>query len=234
MEGFLKRTVLLTWCFSAFVVTSCQSSQNNNIEIERPMSEQRIFKAIDLNDGKEVENLLSMGMDLEQTNTEGQTPLLFATYLQRNEIALFLMKAGANVNAQDKILNSPFLYAGAEGNLEIVTAALKQGADFTIFNRYGGTALIPAAEKGHLEMVRLLVNTPNFPIDHVNRLGWTAIMEAVVLSDGGSVHVEIVKSLIAGGVDVNIPDSKGVTALAHARARGFHEMVALLENAGAR
>lgn len=234
MEGFLKRTVLLTWCFSAFVVTSCQSSQNNNIEIERPMSEQRIFKAIDLNDGKEVENLLSMGMDLEQTNTEGQTPLLFATYLQRNEIALLLMKAGANVNAQDKILNSPFLYAGAEGNLEIVTAALKQGADFTIFNRYGGTALIPAAEKGHLEMVRLLVNTPNFPIDHVNRLGWTAIMEAVVLSDGGSVHVEIVKSLIAGGVDVNIPDSKGVTALAHARVRGFHEMVALLENAGAR
>lgn len=223
---------MITLIMSTFVFTNCQSSQNNNLEIEQRMSEQSIFNAIDLNDIKEVGRLLSLGIDLEQTNAEGQTPLLFATYLKRNEIALLLMKAGANVNAQDKILNSPFLYAGADGNLEIVKEALKHGADYNVFNRYGGTALIPAAEKGHLEMVRLLVNTPDFPIDHVNRLGWTAIMEAVVLSDGGPIHIEIVKSLIEGGVDVNIPDSKGVTALSHARIRGFLEIVLLLEKAG--
>ena len=227
-------TWIITLSMSAFVFANCQSSQNNNLEMEKPMKDKNIYKAIESNDFKEIERLLVLEINLEQKNSDGQTPLLFATYLQRNEIALQLMKAGANVNAQDKALNSSFLYAGAEGNLEIVKEALKYGANFKVLNRYGGTALIPAAEKGHLEMVRLLVNTPDFPIDHVNRLGWTAIMEAVVLSNGGSVHVEIVKSLIEGGVDVNIPDSEGVTVLKHAKTRGFKEIVSLLEKAGAR
>ncbi len=233
MKKIRKIKWIITLSMSAFVFSNCQSSQNNNLETDKPMIEKSIYKAIESNDLKAIERLLTLDINLEQKNSDGQTPLLFATYLQRNEIALELMKAGANVNAQDKILNSPFLYAGAEGNLEIVKEALKHGANFNVFNRYGGTALIPAAEKGHLEMVRLLVNTPGFPIDHVNRLGWTAIMEAVVLSDGGPVHIEIVKSLIEGGVDVNIPDSKGVTALKHAKTRGFKEIVSLLENAGA-
>lgn len=232
MRRIQEITWIITLIVSAFVFTSCQSS-TSNIEKEQLMKEKSIFKAIDLNDRKEVEHLLASNIDLEQTNAEGQTPLMLATYLKRNELALLLMEAGANVNAQDAILNSPFLYAGAEGNIELVKEALKHGADFMVLNRYGGTALIPAAEKGHLEMVQLLVNTPNFPIDHVNRLGWTAIMEAVVLSDGGSIHVAIVKSLIEGGVDVNIPDAKGITALAHARNRGFQEIVVLLEKAGA-
>lgn len=232
MRRIQEITWITTLIVSAFVFTSCQSS-TSNIEKEQLMKEKSIFKAIDLNDRKEVEHLLASNIDLEQTNAEGQTPLMLATYLKRNELALLLMEAGANVNAQDAILNSPFLYAGAEGNIELVKEALKHGADFMVLNRYGGTALIPAAEKGHLEMVQLLVNTPNFPIDHVNRLGWTAIMEAVVLSDGGSIHVAIVKSLIEGGVDVNIPDAKGITALAHARNRGFQEIVVLLEKAGA-
>lgn len=232
MRRIQEITWIITLIVSAFVFTSCQSS-TSNIEKEQLMKEKSIFKAIDLNDRKEVEHLLASNIDLEQTNAEGQTPLMLATYLKRNELALLLMEAGANVNAQDAILNSPFLYAGAEGNIELVKEALKHGADFMVLNRYGGTALIPAAEKGHLEMVQLLVNTPNFPIDHVNRLGWTAIMEAVVLSDGGPIHVAIVKSLIEGGVDVNIPDAKGITALAHARNRGFQEIVVLLEKAGA-
>lgn len=232
MRRIQEITWIITLIISAFVFTSCQSS-TNNIGKEQLMKEKNIFKAIDLNDRKEVEHLLASNIDLEQTNEEGQTPLMLATYLKRNELAILLMKAGANVNAQDAILNSPFLYAGAEGNIELVKEALKHNADFMVLNRYGGTALIPAAEKGHLEMVQLLVNTPNFPIDHVNRLGWTAIMEAVVLSDGGPVQVAIVKSLIEGGVDVNIPDAKGITALTHARNRGFQEIVVSLEKAGA-
>lgn len=232
MRRIQEITWIITLIISAFVFTSCQSS-TSNIEKEQLMKERNIFKAIDLNDRKEVEHLLASNIDLEQTNEEGQTPLMLATYLKKNELAILLMKAGANVNAQDAILNSPFLYAGAEGNIELVKEALKHNADFMVLNRYGGTALIPAAEKGHLEMVQLLVNTPNFPIDHVNRLGWTAIMEAVVLSDGGPVHVAIVKSLIEGGVDVNIPDSKGITVLTHARNRGFQEIVVSLEKAGA-
>lgn len=60
---------------------------------------------------------------------------------------------------------------------------LAAGADLKSINRYGGTALIPAAHRGHVETVRELLKT-RIDVDHVNRLGWTALLEAVMLGDG--------------------------------------------------
>jgi ankyrin repeat protein len=71
-------------------------------------------------------------------------------------------------------------------------------------------------------------------VNHVNRLGWTALLEAVILGNGGPRHVEIVRLLLGGGADPNIADREGVTPLTHARRRGFAEIVSILERAGAR
>ncbi len=188
-----------------------------------------IFNAIAQKDPIALEQLLESKTDLEVRNKSGQTPLMTAVYQGESQLALQLIQAGADVNAQDNMANSPFLYAGAEGMLEIVQAALQHGADFTVLNRYGGTALIPAAEKGHLEVVKLLTATPNYPIDHVNRLGWTALMEAVVLGNGDSTQVAIIQALLDAGADASIPDKNGVSALTHATQRGFEEIVLLLE-----
>ena len=168
--------------------------------------------------------------DLEARNSQGQTPLMAAIYQGNTELALWLIQAGANVNAQDDMANSPFLYAGAEGMLNIVKAALNHGADFSVLNRYGGTALIPAAEKGHLDVVKLLASTPNYPINHVNRLGWTALMEAVVLGNGDHTQTQIVEALLQAGADPSILDKDGVSVLEHAQQRGFDSIVNLLKN----
>lgn len=215
-------------------IMACNSSDDTNVKEVVVMKEDSIYNAIKQNDVVLIQRLLKSNVDLEQRNAKGETPLMSAVYLERNAIAKLLIEAGASVNAQDKVLNSPFLYAGAEGNLEIVQLSLKHGADFTIFNRYNGSALIPAAEKGHLEVVKVLVNYPNYPINHVNRLGWTALMEAIVLSNGGAVHIAIVDELIKGGVDVNIPDADGVTPLQHAINRKYTAIVNLLKQAGAK
>lgn len=188
-----------------------------------------IFNAINNHDTATLEQLLEDKANLEVRNAQGQTPLMAATYQGNQELAIQLIEAGADVNAQDQIANSPFLYAGAEGMLEIVKAALQHGADFNVYNRYGGTALIPAAEKGHLDVVKLLASTPDYPINHVNRLGWTALMEAVVLGDGGPTQTEIVKALLGSDADASIPDKNGVSALSHARQRGFNNIATLLE-----
>ena len=220
---------------STNLMAGCSNKDNSDFDnTMNTTTEKDLFKAIQANNLPKVKEIVETSMvSLEVKNSKGETPLLLATYLKYNDIAFYLIDRGANVNAQDSILNSPFLYAGAEGNLALVKKALEHGADFTVFNRYNGTALIPAAEKGHLDVVALLVHTPNFPIDHVNRLGWTALMEAIVLSDGGAVHVAIVKELIKGGVDVNIPDHDGKTPLYHARANRYTAMVEALETAGA-
>jgi ankyrin repeat protein len=72
------------------------------------------------------------------------------------------------------------------------------------------------------------------PLNHVNNLGWTALLEAVVLGNGGRDHTAVVEALVKAGVDVTVPDRHGTTALGHARTRGYSQIARILENAGAR
>ena len=138
-----------------------------------------------------------------------------------------LLDAGADVNAKDRIEDSPYLYAGARGHLDILKMTLTHGADIKSINRYGGTALIPASERGHVETVRTLIEA-GVDVDHVNRLGWTALLEAVILGDGGVRHQKIVDLLVKAGADVGLADNEGVTPLQHARMRGYKEIEARL------
>ena len=110
---------------------------------------------------------------------------------------------------------------------------LAAGADLKNTNRYGGTALTPACHYGHVETVRELLKT-KVAIDHVNNLGWTCLLEAVILGDGGAAHTEIVRMVVAGGANVNLADRQGVTPLSHARSRGQKNISAILVAAGAK
>jgi FOG: Ankyrin repeat len=153
---------------------------------------------------------------------------LLATMGRQVEMAQLLVANGADVNMQADNEDSPFLYAGAIGQTELMQLYLTNGARFDLFNRYNGSALIPACERGHVAIVRLLAHTKAYPIDHINRLGWTALMEAVVLGNGTQKYQEIVQILKDAGADLRIPDKDGVSALQHAQNRGFKEIVKIL------
>lgn len=171
-----------------------------------------------------VRSMLAGSAETEVRDGEGRTALLLATRQDQVEIARLLIEAGADVNAKDTIQDTPFLFAGAEGRDAILRLILATGkANLRDTNRYGGVALIPAVHHGHPSTVRILLDT-DIDIDHVNNLGWTALIEAVILSDGGPVHQEIVGLLVDAGADREIADRDGVTPLEHARRRGFKEM----------
>ena len=180
-----------------------------------------------------VRDLVAKGARINWRDHRGRTPLLAATWRNQIDVARFLVQEGADVNAKDLIQDSPFLVAGAEGRVEILKLIVPAGADLKDTNRFGGTALIPAAHRGHVEAVRYLLTTA-IDKDHVNNLGWTALMEAVVLGDGGPAHTEIVRLLVEGGANVNIPDRDRVTPLEHAKKRGYAAMVRILSVAAAR
>ncbi|MFC7784969.1 ankyrin repeat domain-containing protein [Rossellomorea sp. GCM10028870] len=182
---------------------------------------------------EEVETLIDEGTDINQQDALGRTPVMLATYQNNTDMVRLLIDKGADIHLQDELKNNPFLYAGAEGMNDILLLTIEAGADPALVNRYGGTALIPAAEKGHGETVKLLLDKTNVDINHVNDLGWTALMEAIVLSDGGEGHQEIIATLIEYGADVTIPDREGKSPIERARERGFVEIEEMLLKAGA-
>lgn len=192
----------------------------------------RLHDAAEAGDLAGIGGALSDGADIDGRDGGGRTAVLAATQARQPAAVAALLQAGANVDLQDDQLDNPFLYAGAEGLLEILPLIVAAGADPTITNRYGGVAVIPASERGHVETVRYLLTETDVHVNHVNRLGWTALLEAILLSDGGPRHQEIVALLIEHGADVDLADGDGVRPLAHARARGQTEIVAMLEAAG--
>lgn len=170
---------------------------------------------------------------IDETNELGETPLLIATHQNQVAIAQQLIDAGANINLQDNIQDSPYLYAGAQGKSEILAYMLNRGTpDQNIVNRFGGNALIPAAEKGHLENVKLLLADGRVDIDHQNNYGYTALIEAVALRDGSEVYQAIVAELLRYGADPSLRDNAGKTAADYAAALGYGNILQQLQAAG--
>ena len=145
-----------------------------------------------------------------------------------------LVKAGANPNALERDRYDIVTIAAVADDVPTLETALALGASaVSVTSRYDGTALIAAAHLGHDSVVRTLIRA-GAPLDHVNNLGWTALIESIVLGDGGPRHTASLKALIDAGANVNLADRSGTTPLALARGRGFNDMAALLEKAGAR
>ncbi len=195
--------------------------------------EKQLLTAVEQQDTNAVLSLIQQGANINVTDNQGRTPIMVATYGNDVKTAKVLIDAGADVNIQDGMKNNPFLYAGAEGYLEILKLTIDAGADPTLTNRYGGTALIPAAEHGYIDVIKELLTRTNIDVNHVNNLGWTALMEAIVLSDGNEIQQQVIRLLIEHGANINIPDHDGVTPLQHARAHNFKEIEEILLQAGA-
>ncbi|WP_339320131.1 ankyrin repeat domain-containing protein [Paenibacillus sp. FSL R10-2734] len=189
---------------------------------------QALLAAAQQGDKDLIIKLLEDGADIDATDSEGRTSAMIAVHSNQLDIFKLLLEKGANINIRDNRSDNPLLYAGAEGMLDFVKASVAAGADTAILNRFGGTALIPAADRGHVDIVEELLTTSDVNIDHINNLGWTALLEAIILGDGGKEHQAIVQLLIHHGADIHIADAKGISPLQHAQNRGYQEMVEML------
>jgi uncharacterized protein len=182
----------------------------------------------------EIIKLIAEGEKPNIQDSKSRTPLHVAVFFKKYDAVRALLKAGANPNALEYERYDPLTIAAVANDVEMVKILLEGGASAkNITGRYDGTALIAAAHLGHTEVVKLLI-AAKAPLNHVNNLGWTALMESIVLGNGNANHTATLKALVEAGADVNIADRGRITPLQHARQRGYSEMARVLEAAGGR
>lgn len=188
-----------------------------------------LLRAAHENDVTAIKRHVAQGGDLEARDSSGRTAVHIAAFASNDEALVALAEAGADMNALENRAYDVVTIAAVANDPELVSVALKTGnrADL-ITSPYQGTALIAASHLGYHEVVRRLI-AGGAPLDHVNNLGWTALIEAVILGDGGPDHVETVRALLEAGASIEIADSDGTTPLQHALARGYDEIAGLIK-----
>ena len=182
----------------------------------------------------DMEKRIGSGENKEAIDSRNRTPLHVAVYQKKHDAAHTLIRLGADPNKLEIDRYDIITIAAVANDVPMLRITLEGGGNpKAITSRYDGTALIAAAHLGNAEVVRMLI-AAGAPLDHVNNLQWTALIESIVLGDGGRNHTETLRALVDAGANVNIPDGSGSTPLRLARNRGYQEMVVILENAGAK
>jgi uncharacterized protein len=165
-----------------------------------------------------IEAAAAAKADLNARDSYGRTPLQVAVFAKQREAVKALVKAGANINLLENDRYDGITIASVADDEGTLRVLIQLGANAKLTtSRYDGTALIAGA-----------------PLDHVNNLHWTAVIEAIVLGDGGKRHQATLEALIKAGANLQLTDRQGNTPLALARQRGYAPMVRMLEAAGAK
>ena len=181
-----------------------------------------------------VERLAASRTVREARDGEGRTPLHVATFARQRGAVKALLAAGADTGALEGGRYDAVTIAAVANDEETLHLLLSHGASARLVtSRYDGTALIAAAHLGHDGVVRQLI-AAGAPLDHVNNLHWTAVIEAIVLGDGGTHHQTTLRALLDAGASTRLTDREGRSPLHLARDRGYAAMVQMLEIAGAK
>ena len=191
-----------------------------------------LFSAVVDNDRVALERALAESRDPNERDRYGRTALHVAAYYANHGAMRALVDAGADANALEYDDYDIVTIAAVADDLPTLKLGLELGcrAD-NVTSRYRGTALIAAAHLGHVEIVEALI-AAGAPLDHVNNLGWTALIESIVLGDGGARHTATLRALVDAGAEVNLADSSGRSPLQLATERGYTHMASILRAAG--
>lgn len=176
-----------------------------------------------------IEKLAAGGAAMEERDGNGRTALHIAAHARQREAMQALVRSGADPLALDAQRYDAITIAAVADDVATLRVALAIGGNpKAITSPYDGTALIAAAHLGHDEVVKILIEA-GAPLDHVNNLGWTALIEAVVLGDGGPRHQRTASHLVAARARRDLGDRNGTTPIELARQRGYDAMVRILQ-----
>jgi ankyrin repeat protein len=215
----------------AILITSERKTRSVNMSANELVTE--FLFAAEQGDLEALKACLAKGVDINATNRQKRTAIIIASLNKHYPCVELLIAAGANVDQQDQTCFNPFLISCLTNDLTLLRIVLPANPDLDRLTRFGGVGITPASEKGHVEIVRELLAHTDINVNHTNFVGWTPLLEAIVLNDGGAKQQEIVKLLLDNGANPHMTDKYGKSPLELAHEKGFNEIAALLIAAGA-
>ena len=196
-----------------------EESENNNFTFESAFLE-----SSQCGDDEAVQFLLDLGVNVNYSNSEGQTALILASEAGQEEVVELLLSAGANINHKDNYGHTALMVSKTN---EIFLLLLQPTADINITKHKGLTQLMIASDVGHLAVVDCLLRLKNDP-NIQTKSGWSAVMFA---SCNG--HLQVVELLLEENADPKVCTNAGCTALMFTSHNGYHQVVEILLNKGA-
>ena len=213
-----------------FALLACSASAQVGPSASDIASYSGLHRAAHDGDFRAIERLVAQGADLEARDSRGRTALHVAAFASNDDALRALAQSGADMNALEGQAYDVVTIAAVADDPDLMSLAIELGNDPGLMTSpYDGTALIAAAHLGHDEVVRRLI-AAGAPLDHVNNLGWTALIEAVILGDGGPRHQRVVEALLDAGADRSITDRQGRTPLDLAEMAGHVTIAEMLRN----
>ncbi|XP_017781821.1 PREDICTED: ankyrin repeat domain-containing protein 17-like isoform X2 [Nicrophorus vespilloides] len=175
-----------------------------------------------------VKLLVAHGADVNAQSTSGNTPLMYGCAGGHQDVVRFLLGNGASVEDHNENGHTPLMEAASAGHVGLAMILLENGAGInTHSNEFKESALTLACYKGHLEMVKFLLEA-GADQEHKTDEMHTALMEASM--DG---HVEVARLLLDSGAQVNMPTDSFESPLTLAACGGHVDLAMLLIERGA-
>lgn len=183
----IRIRLLLPWVASVVSVTTLLAAD----------ADLRLVEAARRNDTQSIQSLLKQRINVNQTQPEGATALMWAAHHDNAETADLLINAGADVNAANDYGVAPLSIACGNGSSAMVGLLLKAKANPNAAKQTGETPLMTCARRGNLDAVRLLLARGANVNASENRHGQTALMWAAAKN-----HHQVVRVLVEHGADV--------------------------------
>lgn len=157
-----------------------------------------LVDAVKAGDRAAVRSLLKEHADVNATEPDGSTPLLWAAEADDAETAMLLLKAGADANTANRDGVTPLRLAATNGDAALASALLKAGANPNAALPGGGTVLMAAARAGNAALAEELIRSGADVSARGSDFGETALMIAAAEN-----RAEMVKTLLAHGAEVD-------------------------------
>jgi ankyrin repeat protein len=191
-----------------------------------------LLDAVKAEDLEAVAAALSAGADVNELDPSTMTALHMAASRGAVDIAVLLINAGADVNAQTGSGQGsvrPLHLATQFNRTAVVALLLTHGAAVDATTSRGETALLLAAKSGYVDSAEQLLQSGANPLAGEASFGDSAIYIAAM-----NGFLDVVKLMVSSGVDVNLQNPRtGETALWVAAMDSQTDVVAFLLSAGA-